>query len=184
MCRNWSVDLLLQLTANQLTGEVHTYSLVAWQRCPETLMWPHSSRCCVHGQDQPLVQIIYKYNAAVFPLLHLTLVASNNVLFVVLLSLFQTHQCFPTLISKSKCRSSVSVCAKMGPTVSAPSSGSWSGAVPEKRVRTTALQCLRKIKLFIPLRLCQHYPLRRYDSLRRESSGNIPQLYKWLAALS
>lgn len=50
-------------------------------------MWPHSSRCCVHGQDQPLVQIIYKYDAAVFPLLHLTLVASNNVLLVVILSL-------------------------------------------------------------------------------------------------
>lgn len=171
------------MTANQLTGKVHTYSLVAWQRCPETLMWPHSSRCCVHGQDQPLVQIIYKHDAAVFPLLHLTLVASNNVLLVVILSLLQTHQCFPTLISKSKCRSSVSVCWETGPGVSVQSSGSWSGAVPEKRVRTTALQCLRKMKLFTPLRIW-HYPLRRHDSLRRESSSNIPQLYEWLTGLS
>lgn len=89
------------MTANHLTGEVHTFSLVAWQEFPETLMWPHSSRCSFHGQDQSLVQRIYNCDAAAVPLLHVTLVISNEVLFLVNLTLFQTHQCLPTLVSKT-----------------------------------------------------------------------------------
>lgn len=89
------------MTANHLTGEVHTCSLVAWQKFPETLMWPHSSRCCVHGWEQPLVQRIYNHNVAAVPLLHVTLVISNDVLFIVNLALLQTHQCLPTLVSKT-----------------------------------------------------------------------------------
>lgn len=46
-----------------------------------TLIWPHSSRCCVYGQDQSLIQRIYNYDATAFPLLLLTLITSNNVLF-------------------------------------------------------------------------------------------------------
>lgn len=88
------------MMANHLTGEVHTCSLAAWQEFPETLMWPHSSRCCVHGQEQSLVQRIYNRDAAAIPLLHVTLVISNDVLFIVKLTLLQTHQCLPTLVSK------------------------------------------------------------------------------------
>lgn len=79
------------MTTNHLTGEVHAYSLVAWQELPETLMSPRFSRCGVHGQNQSLVQRIYSYDAAAIPLLCVTRVVSNDVLFIDNLALLQTH---------------------------------------------------------------------------------------------
>lgn len=88
------------MTANHLTGEVHTCSSVSWHEFTETLVWPYSSRCCVHSQEQSLVQRIYSRDATTIPLLHVTLVVSNDVLFIVNLTLLQTCWCLPTPVSK------------------------------------------------------------------------------------
>lgn len=105
-CRNWIAGLLWEMMTNQLSGEVHTCSLVAAQEFPETLMWPHSWRCSIHGQEQSLVQRIYNHDAAAIFLLHVPLVISNDVLFIVNLPLFPTNAfqcCFPKLQVLNSC---------------------------------------------------------------------------------